>query len=117
MGHHVGVSCFIVGAAPPMGHPAACWWIDPGGGYRRTPAAIVSRSIKRSDPMAKPGAMPAGLDDHAKKLAAGLAKGRLPQPTPELERFLLTHSTEIFAAAEGVCRNMPLAGDDEALGV
>ena len=67
--------------------------------------------------MAKPGAMPAGLDDHAKKLAAGLAKGRLPQPTPELERFLLTHSTEIFAAAEGVCRNMPPAGDDEALGV
>jgi len=37
--------------------------------------------------MAKPGAMPAGLDDHAKKLAAGLAKGRLPQPTPELERM------------------------------
>ncbi|MGJ4948796.1 hypothetical protein [Bradyrhizobium sp. HKCCYLS20291] len=67
--------------------------------------------------MAKSGAKPAGLDDHAKKLAAGFAKGRLPQPTPELERFLLTHSAEIFAAAEGVCRNMPPAGDDEALGI
>ncbi|BAM86992.1 hypothetical protein S58_09810 [Bradyrhizobium oligotrophicum S58] len=67
--------------------------------------------------MAKSGAKPAGLDDHAKKLAVRLAKGRLPQPTPELERFLLTHPTEIFAAAEGVRRNMPPAGDDEALGI
>ncbi|NPU65103.1 hypothetical protein HL667_08865 [Bradyrhizobium sp. 83012] len=67
--------------------------------------------------MAKSGAKPAGLDDHARKLAAGFAKGRLPQPTPELERFLLTHSTEISAAAEGVCRHMPPAGDDEALGI
>ncbi|WP_257167312.1 hypothetical protein [Bradyrhizobium sp. SRS-191] len=66
--------------------------------------------------MAKTSAK-AGLDDHAKKLAAGFAKGRLPQPTPELERFLLTHSTEIFAAAEGVCRHMPPAGEDEALGI
>ncbi|CCD96006.1 hypothetical protein BRAO375_4880005 [Bradyrhizobium sp. ORS 375] len=67
--------------------------------------------------MPKSGTQPAGLDHHAKKLAAGFAKGRLPQPTPELERFLLANATEIFAAAEGVCRHMPPAGDDEALGI
>jgi len=67
--------------------------------------------------MAKAGAKQAGLDHHAKILAAGFAKGRLPQPTPELERFLLGNPTEIFAAAEGVCRNMPPGGDDEALGI
>ncbi|MGJ5175917.1 hypothetical protein ACQR16_17325 [Bradyrhizobium oligotrophicum] len=66
--------------------------------------------------MAKPHAKPSGLDHHARTLAAGFAKGRLPRPTPDLERFLLANATEIFAAAEGVCRHMPPAGDDEALG-
>ncbi|MGY3449889.1 hypothetical protein [Bradyrhizobium sp. USDA 4353] len=66
--------------------------------------------------MPKSGTQP-GLDHHARKLAVGFAKGRLPQPTPELERFLLSNATEIFAASEGVCRHMPPAGDDEPLGI
>lgn len=67
--------------------------------------------------MANPGAKPADFDHHARILAAGLAKGRLPRPSPELERFLLANSTEIFVAAEGVRRNMPPSGDDETLGI
>ncbi|GLH78335.1 hypothetical protein SSBR45G_32440 [Bradyrhizobium sp. SSBR45G] len=67
--------------------------------------------------MAKAGAKAADFDFHARSLAAGLAKGRMPRPTPEIERFLLDNSTEIFAAAEGVCRNMPPDGDDEVLGI
>jgi hypothetical protein len=43
--------------------------------------------------MAKARPTQAGLDHHAKIIAAGIARGRLPQPTPDLERFLLNNPT------------------------
>jgi len=40
-------------------------------------------------------------------MAARIAKGRLPEPSPDLQRFLIQNPSEIFAAAEGVCRHLP----------
>jgi hypothetical protein len=67
--------------------------------------------------MAKARSKPAGIDEHARTIAKAIAKGGLPQPTPEMEQFLEARSVDIFAAAEGACRHLPPAGDDEALGV
>jgi len=59
---------------------------------------------------------PADIDQHARTIAKAVAQGRFPQLTPEVEEFLETRPTDIFAASEGVCRHMPPSGDDEALG-
>jgi hypothetical protein len=66
--------------------------------------------------MAKVRSKPAGVDEHARTIAKAIAKGRFPQLTPEIDEFLETHATDIFAASEGACRHLPPSGDDEALG-
>jgi hypothetical protein len=54
-------------------------------------------------------------DQHAKRIATVIAKGRLPVPTPDLELYFDDSPHEIFAAFEGVARYMPPAGKDETL--
>jgi hypothetical protein len=66
--------------------------------------------------MAKARSKPAGIDEHARTIAKAFARGRFPQLTPEVEEFLETRPTDIFAASEGACRHLPPSGDDEALG-
>jgi len=57
--------------------------------------------------MVKARATQNDLHDQAKMMAARIAKGRLPEPSPDLQRFLIQNPSEIFAAAEGVCRHLP----------
>jgi hypothetical protein len=54
-------------------------------------------------------------DQHARKLASAIAKGRLPALTPDLDRYLGESPREIFVAFDGAARHMPPGGQDEAL--
>ena len=54
-------------------------------------------------------------DQHARRIAAAIAKGRPPALAPDLDRYLQSSPREIFAAFAGVARHMPPAGKDETL--
>src|SRR2546430_8565914 len=54
-------------------------------------------------------------DQHARRIAAAIAKGRLPALTPDLDHYLESSPREIFTAFAGVARHMPPAGKDETL--
>ncbi|HTO66776.1 MAG TPA: hypothetical protein VMM15_36630 [Bradyrhizobium sp.] len=54
-------------------------------------------------------------DQHARKIATEIAKGRMPALSPDLEQYLAESPREIFAAFNGAARHMPPGGQDEAL--
>ena len=54
-------------------------------------------------------------DQHARRIAVAIAKGRPPPFTPDLELYLESSPHEIFAAFEGAARHMPPAGKDADL--
>jgi hypothetical protein len=54
-------------------------------------------------------------DQHARRIAAAIAKGRRPTPTPDLHLFFESSPHEIFTALDGLARNMPPAGKDVGL--
>ena len=59
---------------------------------------------------------PSPTDQHARSIAAAIAKGRPPALTPELDHYLGSSPREIFVAFEGVARHMPPpGGNDETL--
>ena len=60
---------------------------------------------------------PSLTDEHARRIARAIAKGRPPPFTADLERYCDGASSEIFAALLGAARNMPPTGNDEALAV
>src|SRR5947207_8283886 len=62
---------------------------------------------------AQPKSLP--TDQYARSIAAGIAKGRPPALTPDLDLYLESSPREIFVAFEGVARHMPPGGKDETL--
>jgi hypothetical protein len=62
---------------------------------------------------ARPKASP--TDQHARRIAVAVAKGRPPALTADLDLYFESSPHEIFAAFEGAARHMPPAGEDEAL--
>jgi hypothetical protein len=66
---------------------------------------MMSRAQLKSSP----------TDQYARRIAAAIAKGRPPLPTPDLELYFDSSPHEIFTAFEGVARHMPPAGKDEGL--
>jgi hypothetical protein len=62
---------------------------------------------------AQPNSSP--TDQHARRIAAAIARGRPPVLTPDLDLYLESSPQEIFAAFEGAARHMPPAGKDETL--
>ena len=52
-------------------------------------------------------------DQHARSIAAAIAKGRPPALTPDLDLYLESSPREIFVAFEGVARHMPPGGNDD----
>src|SRR5258706_13933425 len=65
--------------------------------------------MSRAQPKSSP------TDQHARSIAAAIAKGRPPALTPELDHYLESSPREIFVAFEGVPRHMPPGGNDETL--
>jgi hypothetical protein len=58
---------------------------------------------------------PSLTDQHARGIAAAIARGRRPALTPDLDLYFESSAHEIFTAFEGVTRHMPPAGNDETL--
>src|SRR4030095_15155824 len=54
-------------------------------------------------------------DQHARSIAAAIAKGRTPALTPELDQYFESSPRDIFVSFEGVARHMPPGGHDETL--
>src|SRR6266702_6028912 len=56
-------------------------------------------------------------DEHARRIAQAIAKGRPPPCNEALDRYCERSPGEIFAAFAGVARHMPPAGHDESLAI
>src|SRR6266511_3366667 len=65
--------------------------------------------MNRAQPKSSP------TDQHARSIAAAIAKGRPPALTPELDQYFESSPRDIFVAFEGVARHMPPGGHDETL--
>lgn len=56
-------------------------------------------------------------DEHARRIARAIAKGRSPRFSADLDRYCESCPGEIFAAFKGAARHMPPAGEDETLAI
>jgi hypothetical protein len=56
-------------------------------------------------------------DEHARRIARAIAKGRPPRFSSELDRYCDGSPREIFAAFASAARHMPPAGNNEALAI
>jgi hypothetical protein len=67
--------------------------------------------MSRAQPKSSP------TDEHARRIARAVAKGRPPPFSADLDRYCESSPHEIFAAFTGAARHMPPAGKDEALAI
>jgi hypothetical protein len=67
--------------------------------------------VSRAQPKSSP------TDEHARRIARAIAKGRPPPFSADLDRYCESCPHEIFAAFSGASRHMPPAGNDEALAI
>lgn len=65
--------------------------------------------MSRAQPKSSP------TDEHARRIAQAIAKGRPPPFNDALDRYCESSPREIFAAFTGAARHMPPAGKDEPL--
>lgn len=65
--------------------------------------------MSRAQPKSSP------TDEHARRIAQAIAKGRPPPLNDALDRYCESSPREIFAAFAGAARHMPPAGKNEAL--
>jgi hypothetical protein len=67
--------------------------------------------MSRTQPNSSP------TDEHARRVAQAIAKGRPPPFNDAFERYCESSPHEIFAAFAGLVRHMPPAGKDEPLAI
>src|SRR5712664_3333728 len=67
--------------------------------------------MSRAQPKSAP------TDEHARRIARAIAKGRPPPFDAAFDRYCESSPREIFAAFTGAARHMPPAGKDEALAI
>jgi hypothetical protein len=67
--------------------------------------------MSRAQPKSSP------TDEHARRIAQAIAKGRPPPFNAALDRYCESSPREIFAAFAGAARHMPPAGKDEPLAI
>ena len=67
--------------------------------------------MSRTQPKSSP------TDEHARRIAQAITKGRPPPFNDALDRYCESSPREIFAAFSGVARHMPPAGQDESLAI
>jgi hypothetical protein len=67
--------------------------------------------MSRAQPKSSP------TDEHARRIAQAIAKGRPPPFNDAFDRYCESSPREIFAAFAGAARHMPPAGKDEPLAV
>ncbi len=67
--------------------------------------------MSRAQPKSSP------TDEHARRIAQAIAKGRPPLFNAAFDRYCESSPREIFAAFAGAARHMPPAGEDEPLAI
>ena len=67
--------------------------------------------MSRTQPKSSP------TDEHARRIAQAIAKGRPPPFNDAFDRYCESFPREIFAAFTGAARHMPPAGQDEPLAI
>src|SRR6476659_2347968 len=67
--------------------------------------------MSRTQPKSSP------TDEHARRIAQAIAKGRPPPFNDAFDRYCESSAPEIFAAFAGAARHMPPAGQDEPLAI
>ena len=67
--------------------------------------------MSRTQPKSSP------TDEHARRIAQAIAKGRPPPFNDAFDRYCESSPREIFAAFTGAARHMPPAGQDEPLAI
>jgi len=67
--------------------------------------------MSRAQPKSSP------TDEHARRIAQAIAKGRPPPFNDAFDRYCESSPREIFAAFTGAARHMPPAGRDEPLAI
>ena len=67
--------------------------------------------MSRNQPKSSP------TDEHARRIAQAIAKGRPPPFSAAFDRYCESSPSEIFAAFAGAARHMPPAGKDETLAI
>jgi len=67
--------------------------------------------MSRAQPKSSP------TDEHARRIAQAIAKGRPPPFNDAFDRYCESSPREIFAAFTGAARHMPPAGKDESLAI
>jgi len=67
--------------------------------------------MSRTQPKSSP------TDEHARRIAQAISKGRPPSFNDALDRYCESSPREIFAAFTGAARHMPPAGRDEPLAI
>jgi hypothetical protein len=71
--------------------------------------------IRGGSAMARPQPRYSPTDEHTRRIARAIAKGKPPPFGADLDRYCEDSPGEIFAAFTGAARHMPPAGKDEAL--
>jgi hypothetical protein len=67
--------------------------------------------------MSRAQAKSSPTDEHARRIAQAIAKGRPPPFNAAFDRYCESSALEVFAAFTGVARHMPPTGKDEPLAV
>jgi hypothetical protein len=73
--------------------------------------------IHRGSTMSRAQPKSSSTDEHARRIAQAIAKGRPPPFNAAFERYCESSPREIFAAFAGAARHMPPAGKDEPLAI
>ena len=73
--------------------------------------------IREGAPMSRTQPKSSPTDEHARRIAQAIAKGRPPPFNDAFDRYCESSPHEIFAAFAGLVRHMPPAGKDEPLAV
>src|SRR5215475_7266024 len=90
-------------------------WAEPEGASGAPWICGRMRAIRGASVMGRTQQKSSLTDQHAKRIAAAIAKGRPPAFTPDLDQYLEQSPREVFAALEGASLHMPPAGKDETL--
>jgi hypothetical protein len=92
--------------------------VDIAGSERNeTNSRLLLQMIRRGTSMSRAQPKSSPTDEHARRIAQAIAKGRPPPFNDAFDRYCESSPREIFAAFKGVARHMPPAGKDEPLAV
>jgi hypothetical protein len=89
----------------------------PGSERNETDSRLSLQMIRGGASMSRAQPKSSPTDEHARRIAQAIAKGRPPPFNDAFDRYCESSPREIFAAFTGAARHMPPAGKDEPLAI